>query len=228
MLCRYTLSGGHFFTSVFKEEYIIMDIQTAFEILGLDSNATIDEVKKVHRKFIAKWHPDKHTNNKIKLAVAVGVTKDLNSARDCLLEYLSQSIHKTHASPVMGQDAYDTAHISEFINDVCSFDPFVGAVFEELYFVYDIWCLENNLKPLSGLQLVDSLEGLGFFPIRKQAKSYFQSIFWNGFKLNNDWEEKIIQIREDMEFAFESEDPDRNHSEFTDMEDDDDLSEVAF
>ncbi|MBC8464032.1 MAG: DnaJ domain-containing protein [Deltaproteobacteria bacterium] len=150
-----------------------MDFQTAFEILGLDSNATIEEVKKVHRKFIAEWHPDKHTNNKIKLAVAVGVTKDLNSARDCLLEYLSQSTNQNPASPVMGQDAYDTNHISKFMAEVCSFDPFRGTDFEDLCFIYDVWCSERKLEPLSVVTLIDSLEKLGFFPIRKRDKSHF-------------------------------------------------------
>jgi hypothetical protein len=205
-----------------------MDIQTALDILELNPDATIDDVKRNHRKFVADWHPDRHTNNKIRMAYADGITKDVNVARDILIKHLSQPTNLKQAQPVNEPNVDTTSHISAFMEEVCSFDPFRSTNSDDLYFVYQKWCLEKNLEPLSFLQVVSSLEGLGFIPIRKEDKPYFQSVYWNGFKLNQEWEEKIIQIKEAMEFTSESEEPGRKQQEFSDMDDDDDLSEVVF
>ncbi len=42
-----------------------------YKRLGLDRNATIEEIKKAYRKLVLQWHPDKHqqkSENDIKLA----------------------------------------------------------------------------------------------------------------------------------------------------------------
>ena len=59
----------------FKKE--VMTKKEALEILGLDENATKDDIIKSHQKLIKKNHPD--------IGGSDWVTKKLNKARDILL-----------------------------------------------------------------------------------------------------------------------------------------------
>merc|ERR1711991_355408 len=59
----------------FKKE--IMTKKEALEILGLDQNATKEDILKSHQKLIKKNHPD--------IGGSDWVTKKLNKARDILL-----------------------------------------------------------------------------------------------------------------------------------------------
>lgn len=39
-----------------------MQINTAYKIFGLEKNSTIQEIKKIHRKLVLKYHPDRYIN----------------------------------------------------------------------------------------------------------------------------------------------------------------------
>jgi hypothetical protein len=205
-----------------------MDYQTALGILDLSPDSTIDDVKRVHRKFVADWHPDRHTYNSIKMAVATGITKDLNCARDFLLEYLSQPANQKQDLPAKEQNGQTMDHLHDFMAEVCSFEPSGSTVSDDLYFIYEKWCFDKNLEPLSYLQVLDSLELLGFVPIRNWKKPFLQSVALNGFKINSEWEEILTQIKDSLGFIFESEEPKKRPQVFSEMDDDDDLSEVVF
>jgi DnaJ-class molecular chaperone len=45
-----------------------MDSEDYYAILGLEKNATADQIKKNYRKLAGKWHPDLHPTDKEKAA----------------------------------------------------------------------------------------------------------------------------------------------------------------
>ncbi len=57
-------------------------VQLCYEILGVDRNASLEEIKKAYRKLARKWHPDKGGNNE--------VFRALREAYDILTIYLEQ------------------------------------------------------------------------------------------------------------------------------------------
>ncbi len=57
----------------------------ALRALGLQNGATDDEVKKAHRKLVIEHHPDKYPLDSPEHARAEELTKEINEARDALL-----------------------------------------------------------------------------------------------------------------------------------------------
>ncbi len=57
-------------------------IQLCYEILGVDPNASLGEIKKAYRKLARKWHPDKGGN--------IEVFRPIKEAYDILTIYLEQ------------------------------------------------------------------------------------------------------------------------------------------
>ncbi|WP_251231103.1 J domain-containing protein [Adlercreutzia aquisgranensis] len=57
----------------------------ALRALGLQNGATDDEVKKAHRKLVIEHHPDKYPLDSPEHARAEELTKEINEARDVLL-----------------------------------------------------------------------------------------------------------------------------------------------
>ena len=59
-----------------------MDLNEALKILNLNKNYNEEELKKIYRKLIIKYHPDKHPENKKEFAEQQ--TKIINKAKDIL------------------------------------------------------------------------------------------------------------------------------------------------
>ncbi len=58
----------------------------ALDLLGLDANATVDEIKTAYRDLVLIWHPDKHQSNARNLKRAEEMIKRLNAAREVLID----------------------------------------------------------------------------------------------------------------------------------------------
>lgn len=57
-----------------------MDVKDYYKILGVDKNATADQIKKAYRKLAVKYHPDKNPDNK----AAEDKFKEINEAYEVL------------------------------------------------------------------------------------------------------------------------------------------------
>lgn len=61
-----------------------MDINKAYEILGVSKQQNIEEIKKIYKELIKKYHPDKYSNNELQ-DLAEEKVKEINEAYDTIL-----------------------------------------------------------------------------------------------------------------------------------------------
>jgi len=67
-----------------------MDVGEAFKILGIESSATLDEVKQAYRDLAQIWHPDRHENNARVQAKAQEQFKQINLAYETVAQSLKR------------------------------------------------------------------------------------------------------------------------------------------
>ncbi len=56
--------------------------KTSWEILGVSSNASADEIKKAYRSISKKYHPDNYANDPVKFKIAEEIFKYITNAND--------------------------------------------------------------------------------------------------------------------------------------------------
>jgi tetratricopeptide (TPR) repeat protein len=66
-----------------------MIIEKPYEILGLQANASLQEVKQAHRKLAKTWHPDRFLNNPHLKQEAEKKIRQINQAYEALKSYRS-------------------------------------------------------------------------------------------------------------------------------------------
>jgi hypothetical protein len=66
-----------------------MDPQRAFEILEIDKNASIKEIKQKYRDLASIWHPDRHPDNARLHKLSEEKMKELNAAYGYICNYLA-------------------------------------------------------------------------------------------------------------------------------------------
>jgi curved DNA-binding protein CbpA len=72
-----------------------MDIKRCFQILELDPDATVDEVKQAYRDLVNIWHPDRFSTSPRLRDKAEAKLKELNEAHETLISLLSPSSQST-------------------------------------------------------------------------------------------------------------------------------------
>src|SRR5699024_8735016 len=65
-----------------------MDSRTAYSLLDVNSQSTLDEIKKAYRKLALKYHPDKQRNNPEKAQEFARKFDEIRKAHDCLVEIM--------------------------------------------------------------------------------------------------------------------------------------------
>jgi len=84
-------SGGRIESRYFFQEAKedTMDIRQCFDVLELDSNASIDEAKQAYKDMVNIWHPDRFSNNPRLKQKAEDKLKEINEAYEMMQSFLS-------------------------------------------------------------------------------------------------------------------------------------------
>ncbi|MEY2984457.1 MAG: hypothetical protein RLZZ568_1074 [Cyanobacteriota bacterium] len=70
-----------------------------YRILGLEANASLEEINQAYRDLAFVWHPDRLPNDNPRLlAKAATKLKEINEARDRLKEVVEKGLHRTKRS----------------------------------------------------------------------------------------------------------------------------------
>lgn len=168
-----------------------MDIRAAYKLLDLSPGADIAQVRAAHRKLIANWHPDKCKSDNEKSELSEGMSKDINSARDCLVAHIAEFEDKGQPIAFGKINNPKLRHFSYFVSDVFVEDQTKGIALEDLYSIYRIWCSAKKLKEFSLQELMIGMKDLGCNHIHHDSDSYFQSKYFKGLTLKGEWYQKI-------------------------------------
>ena len=70
-----------------------------YKILGIEKNATADQIKKAYRKAALKWHPDKNTDSEEQKREAEKMFKDVSEANSVLSDPTKRSSYDNGVDP---------------------------------------------------------------------------------------------------------------------------------
>ena len=76
-----------------------MDVQQCFDVLEIDSNASIDEAKQAYKDMVNVWHPDRFSNNLRLKKKAEDRLKEINKAYEMIQSFLRTSKQHSHTVP---------------------------------------------------------------------------------------------------------------------------------
>ena len=76
-----------------------------YEILGVDKNATEDQIKSAYRKLAKQYHPDLHPGD----ATAAEKFKQINEAYEVLSDKPDSAIFRIFSAPFSGAVSADSA-----------------------------------------------------------------------------------------------------------------------
>jgi curved DNA-binding protein CbpA len=90
-----------------------MESRNYYEILEIDRNATLADIKKAYHKAARQWHPDKNTRNE---EVAETKFKDIHEAYEVLSNPLQRRDYDTSLKVFPHQSTYSSANKNTFYN----------------------------------------------------------------------------------------------------------------
>ncbi len=73
-----------------------------YEVLGVRSGASKDEIQKAYRELVKRYHPDKFQSNPDMLGLAEEKMKEINQAYTYLLGHINDSVSSTYSTDDAG------------------------------------------------------------------------------------------------------------------------------
>lgn len=107
-----------------------------YNILGLNSDATEDEIKKAYRKLAKQYHPDLNPNNQQAAEKFLKIQQAYEALTDPNVKSKSQEQEKTAPKAKQAQtqakgQAFDFAGVNKSFENFFGFDPETGKVVNE-------------------------------------------------------------------------------------------------
>lgn len=89
---------------------IMKKTSTHYEILGVNQNATADEIKRAYRKLVSKYFPDHFSNNTSQREIVEAVSKKLHDSKKVLTDSITRKKYDSEikVSPTAHQTAQET------------------------------------------------------------------------------------------------------------------------
>ena len=199
----------------------------AFLSLELVPIATINDVNKAYKRLMLQWHPDKYQSDEKLRLLAEQKTKEINIARDWLVAHFKGLDKGNGQQAETMRFSVNFNQVSTFISEYCTYNSSESTERLDLYMAYRDWCFENHLCPILIEDFESALSKLGFSPI-KVISGITETVRWTGIELPGYWyfvndpDNSLMTYAADLDPNF------IEPKEYADMDDDDDLSEVAF
>ncbi|GAA0078292.1 DnaJ domain-containing protein [Clostridium sp. CTA-5] len=126
-----------------------------YEVLGVNPNATQDEIKSAYRKLSKQYHPDQYTNNPLK-DLAEEKMREINAAYDELTKNKGTNNTQYNSSTQYSNNNYNTsnsAYIYQEIRQLIQSRNFSAAELKlnsisnkdaEWHYLYGVICLNKN------------------------------------------------------------------------------------
>jgi phage/plasmid-associated DNA primase len=204
-----------------------MNLKECLFSLELMPVATINDMNKAYKRLMLLWHPDKYRSDEKLRLLAEQKTKEINIARDCLVAHFKGVKKSNGQQPETMRFSVNFNQVFTFISEFCTYSSSKSTEQLDLYMAYRDWCLENHLCPISIEDFESALSKFGFSQI-KVISGITETVRWTGIELPGYW---YFMNNLDNYFMPYAADLDQNFiepKEYSDTEDDDDLSEVAF
>jgi hypothetical protein len=195
--------------------------------LDLAPCATFDEVNRTYKRLVAEWHPDKHQSDEMMKAFAEKRTKEINIARDWLVAHFKGVKKGNGQQAETIRFSVNYGQVPTFISEYCNYNSSESTERLDLYLAYRDWCFESHLCPISIEDFESSLVALGY-TLFKVISGIAETIYWRGIELPGSWYFMYDPDNSLMAYAPELDPNFTEPKEYADMDDDDDLSEVAF
>ncbi|MFN5817545.1 MAG: DnaJ domain-containing protein, partial [Pseudanabaena sp.] len=84
-----------------------MEIAQCYQLFGLTSNATLEDVNKAYKALAMQWHPDRIPRENVQLQLqAQEKLKEINYARDSLRKAAEQKVSVPHRHSHQNKQTY--------------------------------------------------------------------------------------------------------------------------
>jgi curved DNA-binding protein CbpA len=87
-----------------------MDIRQCFDVLELDSNASLDEAKQAYKDMVNIWHPDRFSNNPRLKQKAEDKLKEINEAYEMIQSFLHSNKQQPKTAPYVKGNSVEEAN----------------------------------------------------------------------------------------------------------------------